>query len=389
MRNVFLESGFVSMNKAGEELCGDRVEIINKDDFSIVVLSDGLGSGVKANILSTLTSKIIATMMAGGMDIEECVTTIAETLPICSVRQIAYATFSILMVRKNGECYMAQYDNPKIILLREGKEFDYPCEEKIIGGKKILESRFRANIGDMYILMSDGAIHAGIGKLLNWGWLREDVVKYAELKFTPEMAAKTMAVTIGEACRELYLKEPGDDTTVAALKVRQRQVVNLMIGPPADKKDDAKVLELFFSKEGRHIVCGGTTSHLVSGYLGKPIETNINYEDPSIPPIARIEGVDLVTEGVITIGRVVEIARKYSSSTDFSLLWKHKDDGASQIARMLFEDATDINFFVGRAINPSHQNPNLPINFDIKLSLIEELARHLERSEKKVKVNFY
>lgn len=388
MKDVFLESGFVSMNKAGEELCGDRVEIINNEEFSIVVLSDGLGSGVKANILSTLTSKIIATMMAEGMDIEECVTTIAETLPICSVRQVAYATFSILVVHKNGDCYMAQYDNPKIILLRRGKEYNYPCEEKVIGGKKILETRFTAEIGDMYILMSDGAIHAGIGKLLNWGWLREDVVKYAELKFTQDMAAKTMAVTIGEACRELYLKEPGDDTTVAVLKVRQRQVVNLMIGPPADKKDDQKVLELFFGTPGKRIVCGGTTSHLVSGYLGKPIETNINYEDPSIPPIARIEGVDLVTEGVITIGRVVEIARKYSSSTDFSLLWKDKNDGASQIAHMLFEDATDVNFFVGRAINPSHQNPNLPITFDIKLSLIEELARHLERMEKKVKVNF-
>lgn len=387
-RNVFLESGFVSMNKAGEELCGDRVEIINDDDFSIIVLSDGLGSGVKANILATLTSKIIATMMAGGMPIEECVHTIAETLPICSVRGIAYATFSILFVQKNGDAYLAQFDNPQVILLRDGKNYEYPVSETIIGGKKILESNFRAEVGDLFIAMSDGAIHAGIGKLLNWGWLREDVIKYAELKYTSDMAAKTMAVTIGEACRELYLQTPGDDTTIACLRVRRRQVVNLMIGPPLDPKDDQRVLEQFFATEGKRIVCGGTTSNMVSRYLQQPLMPEMNYEDPAIPPIAHIKGIDLVTEGVITIGHVVDIARKYSSNTDFSILWKNKTHGAARIAKMLFEDATDINFFVGRAINPSHQNPNLPINMDIKLRLIQELAEHLEKTDKKVKIFF-
>ena len=140
MRNVFIESGFVSYNKFGEELCGDRVMTYSDEEVSTIVLSDGLGSGVKANILSTLTAKIIGTMMAEKMPIEECVSTIAQTLPVCKVRQVAYSTFTILQVHKNGDAYLVQYDNPKAILLRDGKSYNYAVTEKVINGKTILET---------------------------------------------------------------------------------------------------------------------------------------------------------------------------------------------------------------------------------------------------------
>lgn len=389
MRRIFMESGYVSLNKYGEQLCGDRVVTINDDDYSTIVLSDGLGSGVKANILSTLTAKIIATMMAEHMPIEECVDTIAKTLPVCSVRQVAYSTFTILQVNKAGDAYLVQFDNPMAILLRNGENFEYTTTQKIINDKKIYESSFKVRTGDMFILMSDGVIHAGVGKILNFGWQRENIVDFSQSRYSEDISAKTMAVTIGEACRDLYLDKPGDDTTIAVLKVRSRQVVNLMIGPPLSKEDDDRIMKLFFSKEGKRIVCGGTTSNLVSAYLDQPIKTEINYADPTIPPMGSIKGVDLVTEGVITIGRVLEIARKYSSASDLSIFWKNKKDAASQICEMLFEEATDINFFVGRAINPSHQNPDLPINIDIKLRLIEDLAQCLEEMGKKIKINFY
>ncbi len=100
--DFYMESGNVSLFKKGEELCGDMVEKIYHDDAYTLVLADGLGSGVKANVLSTLTSKIIGTMMADGQPIEDCVATIVETLPVCSVRQVAYSTFTILQVRRNG-----------------------------------------------------------------------------------------------------------------------------------------------------------------------------------------------------------------------------------------------------------------------------------------------
>ncbi len=297
MKDIFLESGFMSLNKQGEELCGDRVMTINDEDYVTIVLSDGLGSGVKANILSTLTAKILVTMMSAGMPIEDCVYTIAHTLPVCKVRGVAYSTFTILQVNKSGEAYLVQFDNPQCILLRNGKNFDYAVTEKTICEKKIFESKFPVQTGDIFLLMSDGAIHAGVGMLLNFGWERENIIEFAEGVYTPDIGAKTIAARVAEACNDLYAGCPGDDTTIAAMKVRRHEVVNLMIGPPSHKEDDENILRLFFGKEGKRIVCGGTTSQLVARYLGKDVIPDLDYIDEDVPPIAHIAGVDLVTEG--------------------------------------------------------------------------------------------
>ena len=165
--------------------------------------------------------------------------------------------------------------------------------------------------------------------------------------------------------------------------------MNLMIGPPSNRDDCKKMMALFFAKQGKHIVCGGTTSTIVSEYLKKPIRTNLVFSDPEIPPTAEIEGVDLVTEGVITINRVLEYAKNYLEDNTSYEQWSCKQDGASKIARMLFEEATDINFFVGRAVNPAHQNPNLPINFNIKMRLVDELAQCLGKMGKHIKVSYF
>ncbi|MBR5156476.1 MAG: SpoIIE family protein phosphatase [Clostridia bacterium] len=389
MNRMFVESGFVSLNKFGEQLCGDKVETINTDDDFIIVLADGLGSGVKANILSTLTSKIIGTMMASGLPIEECVSTIAQTLPVCQTRGVAYSTFTILQIRRGNEAYLVQFDNPNVIFLRNGHATEYEMNQKIICGKKIYETHIDCELGDMFILMSDGVVHAGIERTLNYGWQLPEITEFAVGNYEPDMSAHTMASRIGEACKGLYMDKPGDDTTVAVLRIRKRQLVNLIIGPPVDPEDDETVMQLFFSKEGKRIVCGGTTSNVVSRYLDKPIKTELNYEDPSIPPIGHIEGVDLVTEGVLTLGKVLEIAEGFSNNSDFYTQFRDKKDGASLIAQMLFEDATDINFFVGRAKNAAHQNPNMPLNFSLKLKLIEELSRRLEEMGKTIKVMYF
>mgnify|MGYP002562425678 FL=1 len=157
----FIEAGYVSLNKKGEELCGDRVETVYHDDTMTTVLADGLGSGVKANILSTLTSKIISTMMASGMEIQDCVETIAQTLPICKIRQVAYSTFTILQIKTDGSAYMVQFDNPLCVLLRNGKHVEYPVEVNVIDGKTIYESRMQVELGDVFVMFSDGVPHAG------------------------------------------------------------------------------------------------------------------------------------------------------------------------------------------------------------------------------------
>lgn len=391
MNNLWTDSGYVSINHVGEQLCGDRVEIIGNNENSLtVVLADGLGSGVKANILSTLTSKIICTMMANDMPIEECVDTIVKTLPVCNLRQIAYSTFTIIRVTNNSVAQLIQFDNPNVILLRNGKEYNYPIVSRVIEGKTILESKIPLQLHDMFIATSDGAIYAGVGKSMNFGWQRENIVEFSERIYEEKMSAKLMAAAIVDECNRLYEGEPGDDTTVAALRIRERATVNLMIGPPADPRDCDKMMALFFSKNGKKIVCGGTTSTIASAYLGQTVVTSLDYgTDPSIPPIGHVKGIDLVTEGVITISRVVEYAQSYLSEEDLSNLWSMQTDGASLIAQMLFEVATDINFFVGKAINPAHQNPNLPITFGIKIRLVQELAEALEKMGKQIKVSYF
>ena len=360
------------------------------ENSPVIVLADGLGSGVKACILSTLTSKIISTMIAKAMPIEECVSTIASTLPVCEVRGIAYSTFTILLIQNNEEAEIIQYDNPHVILLRDGKNLVYPETASEIGGKTIYRSHIKLQKNDIFIAMSDGAIYAGVEKSLNYGWQRENIIDFMETMYDSGFTAKTVSTILLDECSRLYEGEPGDDTTVCTVKIRERQPMNLMIGPPAKLDDVPKMMSLFFSKEGKHIVCGGTTSSLAAEFLGKPLDTGIPvYIDPDIPPTSRIEGVDLVTEGVITINKVLSYAQNYLQDNEHYKQWSYKKDGASLIARMLFEEATDINFFVGRAINPAHQNPNLPISFNIKMHLVEELSECLKKMGKRIKVSYF
>lgn len=96
-----------------------------------------------------------------------------------------------------------------------------------------------------------------------------------------------------------------------------------------------------------------------------------------------------MTEGVITFSRVLEYATDYLKNNERYTDWSYKKDGASQIARLLFEEATDVNFFVGRAVNPAHQNPDLPIGFSIKMHLVEGVANALREMGKRIVVNYY
>ena len=276
MNDLCVDSGYRSLLKYGEELCGDMVQEIRDENSFLLVLADGLGSGVKANILSTLTSKILATMVANKMSVEDCVATIAATLPVCKKRGVAYSTFTIIRITNNDEAEIIQYDNPMVIMLRDGKNYDYPTVMKEIEGKKIYETRLKVKCDDVFIAMSDGAIYAGVEQVLNYGWQRPNIVDFAEANYDYKNTAKIITSMILDQCNLLYNEKPGDDTTVATVQVRKRKPANLMIGPPRDPKDLKKMLTAFFSKAGRHIVCGGTTSSLAAEYLGKPLISDID-----------------------------------------------------------------------------------------------------------------
>lgn len=390
MNNLCIDIGYKSINHHGEELCGDHVEIVEQDEnSSVIVLADGLGSGVKASILSTLTAKIISTMMAAGLSIDECVSTIASTLPVCSERGVAYSTFTIMHLVENETIEMIQYDNPHVIMLRDGQNYEYTMTEFVLDGKKIFKTSIRLQEEDVFIAMSDGCPYAGIEKTLNYNWKREDIIAFMEVMAMNGLTAKNLATLLVDECNKLYGEKPGDDTTACVVKVRKRAPVNMLFGPPSNPDDVNRMMALFFSKEGKHIICGGTTSGIAAKYLGKTIEPLSNAEETDIPPMSKIEGVDLVTEGVITINRVVEYAKDYVNEDELFENWYFKKNGAALISKMLFEEATDINLYIGKAINPAHQNPDLPVHFNLKMKLVEELTKYLREMGKRVKVSYF
>ena len=390
MNDLTCDIGWKSINHAGEQLCGDHVEMVEQEDGSqVIVLADGLGSGVKASILSTLTSKIISTMLAAGLPLEECVGTIAATLPVCSVRGVAYSTFTILHLIRNQTAEIIQYDNPLVVVLRNGENWEYPRMEMSIGGKKIFRSVIRLQEDDVFIAMSDGCPHAGIGNAYNFGWKREDIIRFMEAMSLCGYTAKNLSTVLVDECNKLYGEKPGDDATSCVIKVRKRVPMNILFGPPANRDDCDRMMNLFFAKEGKHIICGGTTSSIAAKWLHKDLIPSLSFESSDIPPIAKLEGVDLVTEGVITVNRVVEYARDYVGKNLLYDQWSNHKDGSSLISRLLFEEATDISFYVGKAVNPAHQNPDLPITFHIKMNLVEELSKYLQQMGKKIKVSYF
>lgn len=389
--SVSVDISWKSLNKHGEELCGDKVEVLKTKDSEIVILADGMGSGVKANILATLTSKILGTMFLEGAKIESCVETIAKTLPVCKVREVAYATFSILQIFHNGEAYLVEFDNPLCIFVRDGKIVDYPYQERTMEGKNIREYRFRVKLKDCFVLMSDGVIWAGEGELMNLGWTWEDMADYT-LKCTKQtLSASRLAAMLSQLCDDLYGNKPGDDTTVAVARVIERRIVNIFTGPPTHKEDDDRVVRDFMKQEGKKVVCGGTSANITSRVLKREILTSVNYADPTVPPMATIEGLDLVTEGVLTIGKSLGLLKRYEQDEFDEAFFDEldADNGAAKLAKLIIEECTQLNLFVGKAMNVAHKNSNLPFDLSVRMNLVEQLKECAQNLGKNVNVKYY
>jgi hypothetical protein len=386
-----IETGALSLNKIGEELCGDHLERLKSPDGSLtLVLADGLGSGVKANILSTLTSSMLSTMMEGGLSLEEAVNSLIRTLPVAKDRgNVAYSTFTIVKITPSFHLSVYNYDNPEPIFLHDGKETPLDYELLVVSGKKIFHAEKDLQAQDLLCLYSDGALYAGVGESLNFGWGRSAIASYLEGLYNQETSSKNLATLLLDHCSVLYNNRPGDDTSFAMLRLRERKCANWMVGPATNPDDDKKMMALFFGKKGSHLISGGTSAQVASRYLHEKIETSLDYIDRDVPPISKIKGVDLVTEGVITLNRLVEVGKDYLSANKGYFNWSYQQDGVSLLAKALFEEATDIDINVGCAVNPAHQDPRYNITISTKMQLVEELAKELKAMDKHVKISYF
>lgn len=382
--NYYFDFSSFSMNKYNEELCGDKVEFLNSDEKFIAVLSDGLGSGVKANILATLTSKIAITMLKEGAELPEVVDTILETLPVCLERNLAYSTFTIITIDFEGMVYIAEFDNPSIFYLSNKKVQDINWIELSINNRIIRESRFKIKENDILIFVSDGVIYAGGGTVLNLNWKWEDVKAYIEKFITINMTSREITRTLIGACDQLYMQKPGDDTTVATIKISKPKYTTIFTGPPKDKKHDEYVASEFLKNKGRKVICGGTSAKIIARELNQKIDMNFNIIDEDIPPIARIKGIDLVTEGMLTLKRSIEILESIKDGENTKL----KDDGASKLVKILLEESTHIKFIVGCAINLANKYMYNNEIENPKVEVIKQLEKTLKKFGKIVEVYY-
>ena len=386
--NSFIDIAFDSLNKFKEELCGDHVEIAKNDYSTIIVLSDGLGSGVKANILSTLTSNIASTMLRLGSDIFEVLETLEKTLPVCKVRELAYSTFTIIQLFNDNSVYIVEFDNPKIVYLRNNELHKMNTKQISFKGKTIIESSTTYQKGDLISAFSDGVIHTGIGKYIYLGWQWDEVVKVLKTTNKKNKNAKSISKEVIDICNVFSDYEPGDDTTCVVVKIRDEEPVNIFSGPPKSKSLDEVIVKDLMTLRGKKIVCGGTAANICSKILNKEITTDITNLDPVVPPYAKIEGLDLVTEGVLTINETIKIIEDFlEPNFDETILYRN--NGASLLAKVLIKECTHLNVLLGNAINPAHQNPFFPDELSIKWKSTNALIDAVKKLGKEIRVMNY
>lgn len=380
-REFFIEVNSQQRNHDGERICGDVFlsSNVREEKRIIAVLSDGMGHGVKANILATLTSTMALNFTREHKEPDRIAEIIMNTLPVCSVRKISYATFTIVDIESDGRANILEYDNPGCIILRGSKAFepdwkDVTLEKGHNAGKRLRKCTFYPVKEDRIILISDGVAQSGMGSQ-SWplGWERENVQQYILSLVAGEhsMSAHTLAGKVVNMAYKNDNFEAKDDISCAILYFREPRKLLLCSGPPYDKEKDAELAQKVDEYDGKVILCGGTTADIVARELKKKIVDELIFEDPDLPPESFMEGIDLVTEGILTLQKVNEILKGYNNSI------KLGKGPADKIVKLIME-SDEINFIVGTRINVAHQDPTLPVDLEIRRTVVKRIARILE-----------
>ncbi len=371
------EVGIAQLNKYGEELCGDVVEVVRDDDNTVVVLSDGLGSGVKANILANLTAKIASQMISQDVPIVDVVDTLVDTLPTCQTRGIAYSTFSILRLYTDGVVYLVDFDGCPMVRINQDTIEAVETTSVMAGTRKVNEASFRMKAGETILIVSDGVTQAGLGEMLPFGLGTDGLIDTLRRFVDLSESVQSIATKVVNICRSYYQGEPGDDTTCVVMRLKEESRAVIMTGPPVNPADDGKMVERFLNETGTHIICGGTTAQIFARHTNRDIRSDFTYVSQQIPPISHIAGVDLVTEGIITLS---EVRRRLEAHE-----LPQSEDGASLLQQRLI-DADRVVILQGMAENPAMKE-GLAVSIDLRAVVVEKLVRTLEAMGKVVEVH--
>lgn len=389
-RDFFIEVNSQQRNHDGERICGDvfLYRYIKEEDRVVAVLSDGMGHGVKANILATLTATMALNFTREHKEVDRIAEIIMNTLPVCSERKISYSTFTIVDIESSGRANILEYDNPTTIILRGTEIFDPSWKTVTLdkgknAGKILKTCTFTPSKEDRIIFCSDGVAQSGMGsEAFPFGWGRDEIANYAStlVKSEASMSAITLSGKIVTMAHKNDAYKAKDDISCATIYFREPRKLLICTGPPYEKEKDRDLALKVNGYDGKVILSGGTTADIVARELNKTIIDELIFEDPELPPESFIEGIDLVTEGILTLQKVNEILKRYNNSV------KLGKGPADKIVRLIME-SDEIHFIIGTRINIAHQDPNLPVDLEIRRTVVKRIARLLEEKWLK-KVSF-
>ena len=389
-RDFFIEVNSQQRNHDGERICGDvfLYRYLKEEDRVVAVLSDGMGHGVKANILATLTATMALNFTREHKEVDRIAEIIMNTLPVCSERKISYSTFTIVDIESSGRANILEYDNPTTIILRGTEIFDPSWKTVTLdkgknAGKILKTCTFTPSKEDRIIFCSDGVAQSGMGsEAFPFGWGRDEIANYAStlVKSEASMSAMTLSGKIVTMAHKNDAYKAKDDISCATIYFREPRKLLICTGPPYEKEKDRDLALKVKDYDGKVILSGGTTADIVARELNKTIIDELIFEDPELPPESFIEGIDLVTEGILTLQKVNEILKRYNNSV------KLGKGPADKIVRLIME-SDEIHFIIGTRINIAHQDPNLPVDLEIRRTVVKRIARLLEEKWLK-KVSF-
>ncbi len=380
-QKFYIEVDYQQKNHDGERICGDVFlsERIKSEERTIIVLSDGMGHGVKANMLATLTSTMALNFTKEHKDANRIADIIMNTLPVCSKRQISYSTFTIIDIESDGKTTILEYDNPETIIIRNNQIYNpaWQCiilESEKNAGKMIKSCSFYAEKEDRIISCTDGVTQSGMGSEMHpfgWGHSKLEDFSLRIVNNNHQISANKLAGKIVNFAYQNDAYKSKDDASCASVYFREPRKLLICTGPPYEEENDKELAKAVRNFEGKKILCGATTGDIIARELNLEIEDSFEFHDPDLPPIAYMDGIDLVTEGILTLSKVSEILKIYNNNY---FLGKGPAD---QIVKLL-KESDEIQFIIGTRINIAHQDPNLPVELEIRRTVVRRIAETLE-----------
>jgi len=376
----FIEIDYCQRAKHGQLISGDVFlsEKVKEEGRIVSVLSDGLGSGVKASVLATMTATMALKFAASPIDIRSSAEIIMDTLPICSVRKISYSTFTVVDIAGSGETRIIEHGNPPFLLIRPDGDTSVSKSEirpERWHDRVISYSSFDVQREDRIIFFSDGISQAGMGEFRTpFGWGSQEVENYVreEIRDHPHISARELSRQLVARAERIDGLSAKDDITCGVVYFRSPRQLLVMTGAPFSRAHDNELARMAEKTPGRKVICGGTTANIISRQLNRPIHIDMRQARESrVPPSAKMEGFDLVTEGILTLGEVLRLLEEDIAPEEL------KSNAAVRLTGMLL-DSDIVKFAVGTRINEAHQDPNIPVELELRRNLVKRIAHALE-----------